>query len=282
MWREYSNVRVETVNIINLKRRVDLREAQLKTWMALGYDHDQIVFHDAMDGMVYGSQEAIADEAIADGFLWFKRIHDYMDDDIWMGLGELACMWSIARLLRHISDLAGDSAYIYALADRYSKIGSGDLNDILSNVSDFRFLQFRGCVPQKNDWHYRETWRKEPKFSPVDGIEHCALKIGDGVLAMTPEGAQWMQEACEPHLIGQPYEGALYFATLTDTPKGVYSVYHKPDETATSEGYYGTYNDHSWEGQYDFGSELGASDIARVNIATKTGTYGNIQGGTNV
>lgn len=61
-------MRIKTVNIINLKRRTDLHQAQLKTWTALGFAENQIVFHDAMDGMDYDSKHEIVNAATSDGF----------------------------------------------------------------------------------------------------------------------------------------------------------------------------------------------------------------------
>ena len=284
-------MKIKTVNIINLKRRADLREQQLKTWTALGYHPDQIVFHDAMDGMEYESRERIAEAALKDGFEFFSRMHS-MPPDFWIGVGELACMWSISRLLRHLESAdvyppknSSRNIYLYVLADRYAKMPKEELESIFNGLPDLKFLQFRGRVPQvEHDWHYREEWRKQPDFVnhsqiPLNTIEHSALKIGDGVLAMTSAGAKWMLKACETHLPGQPYEGALYFATLSKKVKGVYSTYTQADETATSEEYYSSFDTHRWEGQYDYNSKLGFSDIADINQKTGTGEYGNLWGG---
>ena len=281
-------MQIESVNIINLKRRTDLREKQIETWTALGYDREQIVFHDAMDGMNYTNKADLARDAISDGFRWFRR-YFAVEHNHWMGLGEMACLWSIARLLRHLS--AADAfplydkrnVYLYVLADRYSKLSRTRLDSILNSLpNDFRFLQFRGHVPDKEHHLHRERWRETPDFVNITGlsensIERGALKIGDGVIAMTREGAIWMQNACEDFLIYEPYEVALYFATLCGGvgTSGIYSTYTQSDEIVAMEKYYGGFEAHQWEGQYPYDSELGVSDIARVNHQTGTGQYGN-------
>ena len=42
---------IQSVNIINLQRRTDIRDAQTKKWNSLGFSEDEIIFHDAMDGL---------------------------------------------------------------------------------------------------------------------------------------------------------------------------------------------------------------------------------------
>lgn len=60
-----------------------------------------------------------------------------------MGIGELACMWSIARLLRYIAAQADNDVYLYVLADRYSKKTRPELEAVFSELEDFKFLQYR-------------------------------------------------------------------------------------------------------------------------------------------
>ena len=275
-------MRIHSVNIINLERRTDLAEAQRKTWTALGFSLDEIVFHTAMDGMAYESREMVADAAAGDGFAFFERWYDESPQH-WMGIGELACMWSIARLLRHIGNQPGNDVYLYVLADRFLKKKRAELEAIFSELSDFKFLQFRGRVPQRDEGWWRNGWRRpEPDFVkgahiPINTIERQALKLGDGVLAMTPAGARWMQSVCEPGLPNAPYEVVLLElgnANQPTTEKGVYSCYDAKDEVCNMADYYGLgYQWHAWEGQYPFGTPLGASDISKINQIKNTGTY---------
>ena len=272
---------IESVNIINLDRRTDLKDKQRKTWMTLGYTDDQIIFHKAKDGLDYKSKTALAADAVKDGFDWFSRVYE-LPPDFWIGIGELACMWSISRLLRHIAGLGKDTAHIYALADRYSKIPRNALDTILSELPNFKLLQFRGRVTQPDEYHFSGQFRKTPRFIDANSEIECALKIGDGVLAMTPVGAEWMSGACNPFLPNEPYECALHNATLNDNEvEGVYSTYTQQDEQIGIDEYYlaDNYNAHKWEGQYPYDSKLGFSDIADINQKTQTGEYGNKWGG---
>ena len=272
-------MKIVSVNIINLERRIDLAAEQHETWTRLGFDTSEILFHKAMDGMEYDSKAEIVDAAAADGFEFFSRYHELAEDH-WMGIGELACMWSISRLLRFIERQPETGAYLYVLADRYSKKDRNTLETIFSELPDFKFLQFRGYVPLPHHtvwWEGRDK-RQPPKFVepsqqiPPKSIEYGGLKIGDGVLAMTPAGARWMQEACDLHLPGVPYEVAL-FQLLNTTEKGVYSTFDEFDEICEQNDYYGNYDRHAWEGQYPFGTPLGESDIGKVNKIKDTGTY---------
>ena len=187
-------------------------------------------------------------------------------------------VWSISRLLRHIAEQP-DGIYLYVLADRYSKKRLPYLQELFDELPDFMLFQFKGYVPfwdTLDRENIKATYRR--KCLPASGviepntIEIGTPKMGDGVLAMTPAGAGWMQAACDLHLPGAPYEVAL-FQQLNTTEIGVYSTYDAYDETCEQNDYYGNYDRHAWEGQYPFGTPLGDSDIGKVNKIKDTGTY---------
>ena len=276
---------IKSVNIINLERRTDLAEAQRKTWIDLGFTENDIVFHRAIDGLQYHQKSSIVHDANSDGFPWFLR---YLEEapEHWMGVGELACMWSIARLLRYIGSQPDNDVYLYVLADRYGKKNKSEMVSIFSELPDFKFLQFRGKVPLHGvEGH--EYWlntgyvRPEPRFVvgtpiPENEIEHNALKLGDGVIAMTPAGARWMQGACEQYIPSMPYEIALlYLGSAGNTYQGVYSIYFPIDETPDGAAHFQTnYEIHPWEGEFNE-DELGHSEIHKANATSQTGNYGN-------
>lgn len=280
-----SKMRIVSVNVINLERRTDLADAQLGTWKHLGFNESEIVFHQAIDGMKYDNRVKLIEDAAADGFPFFREFHEEPADH-WMGIGELACMWSIARLLRHISEQPGNDVYLYVLADRYGKKTKYEMESIFSELPDFKFLQFRGKVPLPNiDGH--KYWidtgyvRPEPRFVsspsiPENEIEHDALKLGDGVIAMTPEGARWMQQACDPYIPSMPYEIALlYLGSEGNIYQGIYSTYFPADEDPEQVGnFVWNYDIHPWEGEFNEGS-LGDSEIFNANATSQTGWHGN-------
>ena len=259
-------IKLHSIHIINLDRRTDLKDAQIEAWTSRGYSPSQIVFHKAVDGKNYDSCEAIVEDAITDGFTWFRRWFEF-EPDFWMGNGVLATMFSCARLVRYISLLSPNYAYAYVLADRYSKIECNDLDKYLSALPDFKFLQFLGYEPAEDDSCYEGGHKNPPEFAkvpglPEDAIERGYLKIGDGVLIMTPAGASWMQQVCEPYLPSHTYEESLYLATrYSEIEPGVYSVY-TPD-----------YPKGSWA-EEQFPEPLSGeaySDIHDVNYHTQTG-----------
>ena len=268
-------MKINSVNIINLERRTDLRDVQLETWKKLGFSETEIVFHPATDGMDYSSKSAIAEAAFADGFRWYPEIREHPSDH-WMGVGEIACQWSIARLLRYISIQENNDIYLYVLADRYSKKDRATLEFIFSELPDFKFLQFRGAIPHEGDHWYDEGWRRPPLNLIQNDIEFGNLKIGDGVIAITPSGARWMQEVCEPHLGSVPYEVALFVSTSEgEQYEGIYSTYNQSDEVDNFGAYYSqaSFDVHEWEGQYPYDTELGKSDIGRANEVSNTGHH---------
>ena len=278
-------MKIKSVNIINLTRRQDLAEAQRKIWHAHGWTDEEIIFHTAVDGLNYPSRADIIRDASHDGLPWFVKFPND-EEDHWMGVGELACMWSIARLLRYIANQPENDVYLYVLADRYSKKSKSELETILSELPAFKLLQFRGKVPlpgveSHKYWLDTGYVRPTPRFVsgpsiPEGEIEYDALKLGDGVIAMTPEGARWMQAACERYIPSMPYEIALlYLGSAGNTYQGVYSIYFPTDETLEGvEHFQWHYDIHPWEGEFNEG-ELGDSEIFNANHTSKTGSYGN-------
>ena len=282
-------MKIDSVNIINLERREDLKAAQLENWRKVGFDDSEIIFHTAKDGLSYDSRESLIDAARADGFFWF--INYFKEQGYDMGLGELACMWSIARLLRYIRNQAAcDKIFLYCLADRYSKKHRSELESIFQCLPNLKFFQFRGYVPKAHEEKYQGMlhWiNKRPAMNrvshpnlPPNEIEENGLKLGDGILAMTPEGARWMQSVCEPRLPETPYEVILYMygcqPYVSWMFSGVYSALDALDLRYDEAQFYahGIYTN-QWEAQYDYNSSLGESDIAKVNRFTKTGEYGH-------
>ncbi|MDE0323147.1 MAG: hypothetical protein OXN27_04435 [Candidatus Poribacteria bacterium] len=275
---------IQSINIINLSRRGDLKAAQLDSWAGVGFSEDEIIFHEAIDGLEYDSHPALCEDAIADGFQWFSHFNE--NSAFQMGVGELACMWSIARLLRYIAEQP-DGLYIYCLADRYSKKQRDELESIFAELPDLKFFQFRGYthnVDQENmPQHMIDciTQRKPIRFVDIPShpnvkIEAGNLKLGDGILAMTPDGARWMQEFCQPSLPNIPYEMAFFFRSHLVDDRGIYSVYDKLDALYNEPEYY-THGriTNQWEGQYPYDSPLGKSDIAYANRESDTGSYGH-------
>ena len=280
--------KIQSVNIINLKRREDLREAQTKNWMDVGFSEDEIVFHDAIDGLNYKRKEELHQEAIADGFDFFQ----YYYDEGFLGLGEFACMWSIARLLRHIMNQS-DGLHIYCLADRYSKKHRDELESIFAQLPDLKFFQFRGFIYKEDEPNLTPGMleavqnRKPVECIEIPGhpkvkIEKGNLKLGDGIIAMTPNGARWMQEFCQnrddsAHFVPNiPYEVVFLMKSYMIEEPGIYSTCDVLDQRYRESGFY-THGRHTnpWEAQYDYESLLGKSDIALVNRRTGTGDYGH-------
>ena len=267
---------IQTINIINLKRRTDLEIAQRAVWGAMGASPDQIVFHEAKDGLAYDSREAIIDAAREDGFGFFSKDSLQNEEELWWGVGETACLWSISCLLREIASWK-DGIYLYVLADRFSKRRIPYLNAVFNQLPDFIFFQFKGHIPYW-DTLDRESIAASYERNYIDAsnviepevIEVGNLKHGDGVLAMTPDGARWMLGLAEIYSFLTPFECMLWIEGVDQQkcPRGVYSTklaeYDYSDESST------------WEGEFAHPlSGYEASDIGHSNRHTQTGSYRN-------
>ena len=267
-------LKIKTINIINLERRTDLEIAHRAVWTCLGAAPDQLVFHTAKDGLSYESRESLIDAARADGFKFFSR--DVCNaDDLWWGVGEAACLWSISCLLREIAQQA-EGIYLYVLADRFSKRRIPYLQRLFKALPDFMFFQFKGHIPY---WDHleREVLQANyvhayvPACDAVESetVEFKKLKHGDGVLAMTPLGARWMLSLAEhQYRFLTPYECMLWCegCERKSCPDGVYSTtlaeYDYSDESSV------------WEGEFPHPlAGYAASDIGHSNKMTQTGAY---------
>ena len=261
-------MKIQSVNIIMLTRRNDLRNAQFGAWQACGCPGEKIHYFEAHDGLEYSSRAEIAQAAIDDGFPsfeWFLTA----PDDYWMGVGELACMWSISGLLREIANKPDNDAYFYVLADRYLKKDFDYMEQLINELPDFQFMQLKGHVP-----YAKERFKKyrNPRWVEANGscikhetIEHGGLKLGDGVLLMTPQGAQWML-TCLEYEASLPYENTLLERGYEELPAGIYST--RVAEYGFSE------ESTEWEGEFAHpfaGQE--SSDIGNANLNAGTGIY---------
>ena len=265
---------IESVNIINLKRRTDLEIAQRAVWGAMGASPNQIVFHEAMDGRDYKSKQDIIHAARANGFDFFQETDDI--ETHWTGLGEYACLWSISRLLRHITEQSS-GIYLYVLADRFSKVRLPRLEKIFNELPDFMFFQFKGHVPAWGELDREGIKGNYPRESITFDelvVEYGNLKHGDGVLAMTPGGARWMQSLVPKHNFPTPYEIMLWWEGIGAPdhkhicPEGVYSApcaeYEFEDASSL------------WEGEFAYPlAGWHASDIGQANKESETGVYRN-------
>ena len=298
---------IETVNVINLLRRPDLAYAQQGAWQARGCPPEKINIFEAHDGLEYQSRGELAQAAVDDGFAffnWYVEEEKKQEDPIWMGIGELACMWSIAALLREIANKEGTNAHFYVLADRFLRKKFWEAEALINELPDFNFIQFRGYLPPEyapgpvqaelhegrlfwSEW--RKTWiadseafseaKPRPPIRWYDesrGIEHNGFKIGDGILLMTPEGASWMLAlAHDLQMQDAPYELMLMHVAweYTHTRPIVKGAYSMDGPICSFTEWYNNdlqaqYMD--WEGQFDYRSVLGKSDIDYVNEAKGT------------
>ena len=266
---------IESVNIINLERRTDLEIAQRAVWTAMGANEDRLRIHKARDGLWFENRNQVCEQARDDGFDWFTDIDD---EDLWMGVGELCCLWSISRLLRKIGhEGTEDHAYLYVLADRFSKKRLPYLEQLFDRLPDFMLFQFKGYVPHWDHLDRGDIKASIPKeFLPGDDIipsnqiQEGYTKHGDGVLGMTPAGARYMlQLAEEKYEFPVPYEIMLWHEGINNVcPKGVYSTicaeYDFSDEST------------EWEGEFPHPlAGWHASDIGEANRQTETGGYRN-------
>ena len=267
-------MRIDSVNIINLARRTDLAIAQRAVWTAMGATPEQIVFHEARDGVGYSDRNTLIKEARdVDGWHWFTDA----PDGHWMGVGELACYWSISRLLRYIADQEDDEAiYLYVLADRFSKKPLPYLNKLFNRLPNFMLFQFKGIVPYWDDLEREAIKAAFPRecvpaddVIPEGQIEYGCTKHGDGVLAITSEGARYMLGLHSKYGFPLPYEIMLW---------------HEGDDRVCPEGVYSTpcaeydFSDESsqWEGEFPHPlAGWNASDIGEANARSETGDYRN-------
>ena len=274
---------IESVNIINLLRRPDLAYAQQGAWQARGCPPDMIHIFEAHDGLEYQSKGEIAQAAVDDGFDFFDWYveRDEQQLDTWMGIGELACMWSIAALLREIANKEGTNAHFYVLADRFLRKKFWEAEALINELPDFNFIQFRGYIADRwvDDPVLSETRPPIRWYDEARGIEHNGLKIGDGLLLMTPAGAAWMLPlARKLKMNDAPYELMLMHMAWEYHHAGppVDGLYSMAGPTCTFEEWYGDkqWNYVDWEGQFDYKSVLGKSDIDYVNEAKGTQNKG--------
>ena len=319
---------IESVNIINLRRRLDLEHAQQGAWQSRGCPPEIIRIFEAHDGLDYQSRDELAQAAVDDGFPFFnfylKREEQQLQT--WMGIGELACMWSIASLLREIAHKEGNNAHFYVLADRFLRKKFWEVEALINELPNFNFMQFRGYLPPQyapgpvqvelyeqdllfwsdrlNKWIWpsaserikapadddksKQTdkwiWPSDPEallekpkprppirwYDESRGIEHNGLKIGDGLLLMTPEAANWMLPLADNLVMNDaPYELMLMHMAWEHPhagpiPDGVYSM--AGPVCSFQEWYDGIqWNYSDWEGQFDYKSVLGKSDIDIIN-----------------
>ena len=266
---------INSINIINLERRTDLEIAQRAVWEAAGAPREKVVFHDAIDGTHYENREQLIEDARNSGIEFFKDV----PDDAYEGVGELACLWSITRLLHSIVETKlEDQVFLYVLADRFSKKRYPYLLKLFSRLEDFMLLQFKGHVPYWDTIEDRDAIKENytRKYVPGDDvipentIEIGNTKLGDGVMAMTPEGAWWMLETIEKYAFPTPYENMLWFEGLgrKSCPPGVYSTpcadYDYSDASTL------------WEGEFPPPlSGWHSSDIGEANRLSETGDYQN-------
>ena len=261
-------IEIQSTNIIMLNRRDDLRHAQFGAWQSCGCPGNKIHYFEAHDGLDYESRDEVAQAAVDDGFPsfeWFLTA----PDDYWMGVGEIACMWSISGLLREIANKPDGTAHFYVLADRFCKKDFDYMQQLINELPDFQFLQLKGHVPydkERFDTERTPHW-VEPNGSCIEpeSIEYGGLKHGDGVLLMTPAGARWMLTCLErdPSL---PYENTLLELGYDVLPAGIYSTpvaeYDFSEESTVWEGEFA----HPFAGQE-------SSDIGNANLETGTGRY---------
>lgn len=258
---------IHSINIINLKRRTDLEIAQRAVWDAMGADPGSLVFHEAVDGTAFQARDDIIELAKSEGFDFFQPV----PEDHWSGIGEMATLLSISRLLRYIGDSEQEDAiFLYVLADRCSKKRLPYLEALFERLPDFMFFQFKGHVPY---WDHldRETIKASyPReyvpgddLVPENTIEIGNTKIGEGTLAMTPAGAAWEFAAIREFDWPLHGEYVLYYYGLEThrCPKGVYSMTFKElNPQAIIEG--------------EFRPPLSGteySDLTDVNLRTQTG-----------
>ena len=262
---------IDSIYIINLNRRTDLRDAQKEKWMSLGFEEEKVNLFEASDGLLYKTREALINAAIADGFSFFERWFEF-EGQHWVGNGWLAIAWSWSRLLRHVSNLPENRAYICGVADRYSLLNREQIDNIVSQLPNFKFFQFEGYIAEEGDptWGFEGWYGRTipPHFVNIQGlpehsIEQGMLRVGDGLWAMTPQGAAWMLSICSRHIPTWNYEEAGHLATrMNPTEPGVYSAYydyHNPDACWTETQFPGPLG----------GDEY--SDIRDVNRITDTG-----------
>ena len=148
--------------------------------MDVGFSEDEIVFHDAIDGLNYKRKEELHQEAIADGFDFFQ-------------------------------------------------------------LPDLKFFQFRGFIYKEDEPNLTPGMleavqnRKPVECIEIPGhpkvkIEKGNLKLGDGIIAMTPNGARWMQEFCQnrddsAHFVPNiPYEVVFLMKSYMIEEPGIYST----------------------------------------------------------
>ena len=258
--------RINSINIINLKRRPDLEEAQREVWAELGASSDQIVFHEAVDGLDYESREALAADAQADGFEFIVSFENF-----WMGLGEMALVWSASRVLREIANSDPTEIHFYVVADYHSTKPVSYLEEVFARLPDFSLLQFSGVLPiemhgRKNEIfaNYAREYVPGDDVIPENTIEIGNTKLGECVLAMTSVVAQWMLDLQSLSGIPAPYEYILWREGFVNQrcPKGAYSLpFFECSEDC-------------WQAEFPPPlSGEGNSDILKVNSLTKTGMH---------
>lgn len=261
-------MKIESVNIVMLNRRNDLRNAQFGAWQACGCPGEKIHFFEAHDGLEYQSLAEIAEAAMADGFPTFEWFLT-APDDYWMGVGELACMWSISGLLRELANKPDNTAHFYVLADRYLKKDFDYMEQLINELPDFQFFQLKGHVPYEQERFEKE---RNPRWVEANGsciehetIEHGGLKVGDGVLLMTPEGARWMM-TCLDYNPALPYENTFLELGYGELPAGIYSTPRAQYEF--------TEESTKWEGEFAHPlAGWDSSDIGNANLHSDTGAY---------
>ena len=111
-----------TIKVLNLKRRVDRKEAFIDHHVKLGYDPSMFNFHYGHDAADYKTTADIV-KAMNEKYPIGEIIH--------FRKGDYGCFWSLSDLVESIAHNKSESEYVlYSLDDSYLTIDPDRLNNI--------------------------------------------------------------------------------------------------------------------------------------------------------
>lgn len=202
---------------INLDRRLERNTAVLKNLEKFGVPTDRIQRLQAKDRDAYDSYDALAADAVEDGFSCFrttkmrhKQIHGHT--------------WSYLRALR---DVAAQSETVMLMEDDQAlKITYQRLQSILAEIPDFNIAMLTHSRIRRICPDFSEHW--------VTGIPASGTTCN----ILKPEGARWYLDTCMQAFPKTPETVLRDF--YPECPGGVYALKEAYREDFIKEGGWGS------------------------------------------
>ena len=154
-----------TIKVLNLKRRVDRKEAFIDHHVKLGYDPSMFNFHYGHDAADYKTTADIV-KAMNEKYPIGEIIH--------FRKGDYGCFWSLSDLVESIAHNKSESEYVlYSLDDSYLTIDP----DRLNNIFDYFYNKDKDFCYLKLYWSCEKP---APKTYQVEGFNFCDGLYGYG------------------------------------------------------------------------------------------------------